>query len=161
MREEALDRIILNENNSEEEGANPAIPFEVRYDSNHTNKINPSKGRKSGKSNSKIMVQITENNEISARKYMLDPSKRIYMGSKNGKNHIVVSDQHIDARQCEIIENGQNVYVHNIGGSGKLVLIRAGKKAYVESKYIELRSGDVLSIGETTFGIEVVRTKEK
>ena len=107
------------------------------------------------------MLQITENNHISTRKYMLDPSKGIYIGSKTGANHIVVGNAStVDDRQCEIVESGNKAYVHNLGISGRVLLSRGGNRAYVEQKYIELKSSDTLYIGESILEIEIIRAKE-
>ena len=84
LREEALDKRILNQDvKKEEEAAASALPFEISYDSGRLEK----KGKRSlgkQKKAAKTMLQLTETSELSARKYMLDPSRKIYIGSKIG-----------------------------------------------------------------------------
>lgn len=158
MREEALDKMILNDKRERDLSPNQAIPFEVHYDTENQKKSK--KKKKEAGRGSKMMLQITEKNHISARKYMLAPSGGIYIGSKNGENHIVVGNStNVDARQCEIIESGDKAYVHNLGTSGRVLLSRAGNRAYVEQKYIELKSGDILSLGESVLNIEIIKSK--
>lgn len=158
LREEALDKIILNDKAQNDEGdVFSAKPFEVNYDAasveKHTEKAKKAKYR--------TMVQIVENSELSSRKYMFDPSKGIHIGGKNGKNDIVVSDMSVDDQQCEIVLSSSTVYIRNLGGSRKVVLKRGKQQAYVEKKYVELKSNDVILIGKTIFRIEIIKTNTK
>lgn len=161
IREETLDKLLLNKEAEirKDENTFVAIPVAVNYDVNSIEKINTSEKKKNRRN--KVMVQIIENSELSERKYMLDPRKGIFFGSKTGKNHIVVSDSDIDERQCEIRENTGNVYVRNIGNSGKLVLKRQKQSVYVEQKYIEIKAGDTLLIGNTIYKIDLISTSER
>lgn len=158
LREEALDKIILNDKAQNDEGdVFSAKPFEVKYDVISAEKNT----EKMPKDKYKIMVQIVENSELSSRKYMFDPSKGIHIGSKKGKNDIVVSDMSVDVQQCEIVLISSVVYIRNLGKSGKLVLKRGKQRAYVEKKYVELKSKDVILIGKTSFRIEIIKTNTK
>lgn len=161
IREEALDRLLLNKETEAKsaEKTFTAIPIEVNYDANSIEKLKSNIFEK--KKNKKVMVQIVENSELSARKYMLDPGKGIFIGSKVGKNHIVINNTNIDAQQCEIRENSGKVYVRNIGSSGKVVLRRGKQSAYVEQKYLEMKTDDALLIGNTIYRIELIIANEK
>lgn len=158
LREEALDKIILNDKAQNDEGdVFSAKPFEVNYDAASVEKNT----EKAKKARYRTMVQIVENSELSSRKYMFDPSKGIHIGGKKGKNDIVVSDMSIDDQQCEIILSSAAVYIRNLGGSCKVVLKRGKQQAYVEKKYVELKSNDVILIGKTIFRIEIIKTSTK
>lgn len=158
LREEALDKIILNDKAQNDEGdVFSAKPFEVNYDAASVEKHT----EKAKKARYRTMVQIVENSELSSRKYMFDPSKGIHIGGKNGKNDIVVSDMSVDDQQCEIVLSSSTVYIRNIGGSRKVVLKRGKQQAYVEKKYVELKSNDVILIGKTIFRIEIIKTNTK
>lgn len=161
VREEALDKLLLNKEAEirKEENTFAAIPFAVNYDVNSTEKANTTEKKKNKRK--KVMVQIVENSELSARKYMLDPQKGIFMGSKNGKNHIVINSADIDERQCEIRESSEKVYIRNIGSSGKVVLRRGKQSAYVEQKYLEIKTGDALMIGNAIYRMELIIANEK
>lgn len=154
LREEALDRIILNSsqgNNHAEIFS--AQPFEVNYDANAVGK----QTHMSQKKKNSLMVQIVENSELSARKYMFDPKQGIRIGSRQGKNNITVSHQDVDEIQCEILENAGRILVRNAGGSGKVIIKRGRKQAYVEKAMIELKSGDVILIGNMSFKVDIIK----
>ena len=158
LREEALDKIILNDKAQNDEGdVFSAKPFEVNYDAASVEKHT----EKAKKARYRTMVQIVENSELSSRKYMFDPSKGIHIGGKNGKNDIVVSDMSVDDQQCEIVLSSSTVYIRNIGGSRKVVLKRGKQQAYVEKKYVALKSNDVILVGKTIFRIEIIKTNTK
>ena len=163
IREEALDRLLLNQETEsrKEEPTFAAVPIAVNYDVNSVEKTKDSTSRKKRNKSKKVMVQIVENSELSARKYMLDPQKGIFIGSKAGKNHIVISNANVDERQCEIRENAQKVYVRNTGSSGKVILRRGKQSAYVEQKYLELKTGDTLLIGNMLYRIDLIVANEK
>lgn len=163
IREEALDRLLINQETESrrEEATFAAVPISVNYDVNAVEKNRDSSSHKKRNKSKKVMVQLVENSELSARKYMLDPHKGIYIGSKAGKNHIVVSNSNVDERQCEIRENSQKVYVRNIGSSGKVILKRGKQSAYVEQKYLELKTGDTLVIENMLYKIDLIVANEK
>lgn len=155
LREETLDRIILNNKaQNGDEDIFSAKPFEVNY-----NVVDVEKYQ--GKDKYRTMVQIVENSELSTRKFMFDPSKGIYIGGKKGKNDIVISDTSVDDQQCEIVLGSATVYIRNLGGSCKVVLKRGKQQVYVEKKYIELKSNDMILIGKTSFKIEIVKANTK
>lgn len=163
MREEALDKLLFNQEaalKKEEDTTFAAVPINVNYDVNALDKsIGKSTGKKKNKSK-KMMMQIVENSELSVRKYMFDPKKSIFIGSKNGKNHIVNSSATVDERQCEIKEIQEKVYVRNLGHPAKVLLTRGKQMAHVEHNYIELKNGDIISIANTTYQIDIITTNE-
>lgn len=159
LREDALDQYILNPSAPPvSKETVEAKPFEVSYDASNVERVSPVKGKSKKKPEPKIMVQLIENSELSSRKYMLDPSAGINIGSRKGKNDIVVADTNVDSVQCNIIESNNKIYVRNMGGSGKLVLSRAGQRAFVEKKAIEIKTADLILLGKTVFRIELVKT---
>ncbi|MBR4981521.1 MAG: FHA domain-containing protein [Lachnospiraceae bacterium] len=163
MREEALDKLLFNQEaavKKEEDTTFAAVPINVNYDVNALDKsIAKTVGKKKNKSK-KMMIQIVENSELSVRKYMFDPKKSIFIGSKNGKNHIVNSSVTVDERQCEIKGVQEKVYVRNMGEPGKIILTRGKQIAHIEHNYIELKNGDIISIANTTYQIDIIATNE-
>lgn len=160
LREDVLDQYILNPSApTTSKKTVEAKPFEVSYDAKNVEKRHFSRLMRK-KREPKIMLQLIENSELSARKFVLDPSKEINIGSKKGRNDIVLSDPNVDPVQCNIIEIMEKVYVRNYGGSGKLILSRAGQRAFVEQKAIEIKNGDLLFIGETVFRLELIKTSK-
>ena len=163
LREEALDKMLFNQEAAFKTDGQPtfaAVPINVNYD---VNAVDKSKGKSVGKKkrkSKKMMVQIVEKSELSVRKYMFDPGKSIFIGSKNGKNHIVNSSTTVDERQCEIKGMEDKVYARNLGHPAKVIVSRGKQTAYVEQNYIELKNGDVISIANTTYQIDIIVTNE-
>ena len=102
------------------------------------------------------MLQILEISEVSERKYMLNPQKGIRIGSKNGKNNIVLTDSGVDDIQCEIMLFDGEIYTRNVGQRGSVVLYRGRQQAQVRQKAIPIRTGDVLQLGRTRLKLEIV-----
>lgn len=163
MREEALDRLLFNQEvafQQEEKATFAAVPINVNYD---INAVEKSKSKAVGKKkvkNRTMMVQIVEKSELSVRKYMFDPRKSIFIGSKNGKNHIVNSSATVDERQCEIKGVDGKIYARNLGHPAKVIVSRGKQIAYVEQNYIEVKNGDIISIANTTYQIDIIVTNE-
>ena len=163
MREEALDKLLVNQEAAFKTDAQPtfaAVPINVNYDVNALDKSKGKAGGKKKNKSKKMMIQIVEKSELSVRKYMFDPKKSIFIGSKNGKNHIVNSSATVDERQCEIKGVEDRVYARNLGHPAKVIVSRGKQTAYVEQNYIELRNGDVISIANTTYQIDIIIANE-
>lgn len=160
LREEALDKLLVNTEAEvkKDDRTFAAVPVAVNYDANLIEKADSAKKQKGKRK--KIMVQIIENSELSARKYVLDPGKGIFIGSKAGKNHIVIGNENVDERQCEIREKAGKVYVHNTGTSGKVILRRGKQGVYVEQNYLEIKTGDALVIADTIYKMELISTAQ-
>lgn len=158
LREQALDRVILNPDAPKTvQTQNQATPFSVTYDANNVQHDKMSNFAMAG--SNKIMVQLTENSELSAKKYMLDPAYGINIGSREGENHIVLNDIYVDPVQCNIAEYEGKIYMRNAGNSGKLVLVRGSERAYVERNAVELRTGDFIVISQTMFRVDLIKLK--
>lgn len=163
LREEALDKMLFNQEAAFKTDGQPtfaAVPINVNYDVNAVDKSKGKAGGKKKRKNKKMMIQIVEKSELSVRKYMFDPGKSIFIGSKNGKNHIVNSSSTVDERQCEIRGMEDKVYARNLGHPAKVIVSRGKQTAYVEQNYIELKNGDVISIANTTYQIDIIVTNE-
>ncbi|MBR1628652.1 MAG: FHA domain-containing protein [Lachnospiraceae bacterium] len=155
LREEALDSLLVNERARRSKMETfSAKPVEVSYNANTSDP--ESGGRKGKKGGSKKMLQILEISEVSERKYMLNPQKGIRIGSKNGKNNIVLTDSGVDDIQCEIMLFDGEIYTRNVGQRGSVVLYRGRQQAQVRQKAIPIRTGDVLQLGRTRLKLEIV-----
>lgn len=164
LREEALDRAILNNATPNElRKIQEATPIAVNYNPNKIAKGKPmgkDSVRSSALANS-YMIQLVENSGISEKKYMLNPKQGISIGREPGLNDVVITDSHVDGKQCRIIEYQDKVYIQNIGKFGRVILSRRNKKNYVENNAIELRNKDLLIIGSVLFRVEFIKTKVK
>lgn len=148
MREEALDRIILNEKAEVKNlKAGSEKPFEVRYDTGSAKK-------EEGK---KLMLRIEEISELSVRQYMLDPANSISIGSAKD-NSIVISG--IDPRQCVIGKQGKILYIMNTGSGNSVDLLRKKKKVSIDNRKLELLDGDEVHIGVVKLRIIFVKASE-
>ena len=156
LREEALDRIILNNQGAgRQKEIYSAKPFEVNYDSKVVERQPAAmSGIKTGPA---LMVQIVENSELSARKYMFDSKQGIRIGSRHGQNNIVISSPDVDEVQCEILEHNGQILIRNVGRSGKVILERGRNRAYVEGGLIEMKSGDAILISNMIYRVNFVK----
>ncbi len=162
LREEALDRVLLNESAGAQEAETfSAKPFEVSYGEQGAAKAQAGQAKKRKKAPLKLMVQITEKSELSVRKYMFDPRQGIRIGSRKGKNNIVVVNPEVDEIQCELLEHEGRIYMRNTGGSGKVTLARGGQRAYVEKKAVEIKSGDEILLGNMVFRVDFIKADTK
>lgn len=148
IREEALDRVILNEKAEIKNlKAESEKPFEVKYD------VDPAK-KDDGK---KLMLRIEEISELSVRQYMLDPANLISIGSAKD-NSIVISG--IDTRHCEIGKHGKTLYIKNKGKDNSVYLLRKKKKVIVDSRKLELLDGDEIQIAAVRLKVIFVKASE-
>lgn len=158
LREEALDRILLNENaGAQERETFSATPFEVSYDGQGASGRPAGQGKRRQKTAARRMLQITEKSQLSARKYMFDPGPGVRIGSEKGKNNIVLTNPQFGEVQCEIREYEGHIYVRNLGGSGRVTLTRGSQRVYVEKKAVEIKSGDELLLADTAFRVDFVK----
>ena len=159
LREEALNRALLNSR-----APNPDIksmadrPFEVSYNASAQSSTWQGEDRVSQPGY--IMLQIEEKNELSSRKYMLDPSYPITVGTAR-ENNIMISEPTSDVRQCEFMQYQGKVYVRNIGASHRIVLSRKKNRVFVEGQRIELKSGDTVQIGKTALCVTIIKSMAK
>lgn len=156
LREAYLDKAILNPQAKTGVKSIEAVsPYAVSYDASSIEHISE-KDKTSEKGNSKLMLQITENGELSARKYMLDPEMGINIGSGNTNNHIVIFDKTVEHVQCSIVSREHRVYIRNTTGDGNVILIRKNKRAQIKNKPVELISNDAILLGETLLRVEFI-----
>ncbi len=146
IREKNLDIHILNEK-AEVKSLKEASekPFEVNYS-------NPKEKKKPGKY---FMLKIEEKNELSVRKYMLDPAAGISIGSEKD-NSIVISDAGVEKKQCEIGLQSERLYIRNFGRIEMVNLVRKGKQINVDDRKIELRNKDTVCIGKVKLKLEFI-----
>ena len=153
QREAVLDHALRNPAAEESQKKNgvASMPYAVDY----------SKGRAEGggadEGQSQVMVQVTEINELSERKYMLDPRAPITIGRQTGVNRIVASaDTGIGERQCEIFLHRRGIFVRNINPDIPMVVLRKKQSAYVNETGIRLESNDRIQIAKIEFVIVLI-----
>lgn len=144
LREERLDRIILNPNTPNRElRSKVEKPVQVKYMSPEV---------QGGK---KQMLQVIEIGELSSKEYMLNPAERISIGYGK-ENTIVLNDPALADLKCEI-----GIY-HGILGARsndsaqRVVMKRKKESVFLGSTAIEIKSEDIIVIGKTSLKIVVV-----
>ena len=144
LREEELDRVILNPKfNSDELRARMEKPVNVEYLSE------ASSGERSR------MIHITEMGVLATKEYILNPRDPISVGTGND-NTVVLSDLSVGDLKCEImVHNG--VLAARSNDRGKRIALKRNKKStYLENELIEIHSLDEISLGKTTIKIRIL-----
>jgi len=141
LREEELDRAILNPGfNSEELRARMEKPVNVKY-------------LTSAKRDSKnCMVHIQEVGELSTKDYLLNPTGIISIGAGK-ENTIVLNDLSVGSIKCEIVNKGTALGARSNDYNKNVRIKRGGKSVFLGNEMIEIRSGDEISLGKTLLKI--------
>lgn len=148
MREDALDKLITNQKSADTSVS--AKPVEINY------KQAGKAGKKKGKAKTgKTMVQITERNDLSERKFFMDPMEVISIGNRQGKSSIVVMDSLAQEVQCEIFKYQDDVVIRS-KASGIAILNRRKKSTAIGEVAMVVEDGDVITIGQTRLEIKIV-----
>ena len=149
LREEALNRALRNERSKERAvSERDCLPYEVDYGQN--------KNPVDYVDKNKIMLQIIEHSELSVRKYILDPDKKIHIGSRNDFNEIVIKDRTVSGQHCEIFLYNKEVYVKDVNSTNGTFLSRKRKQVRIDSRGMKLKTGDRIIVGKTDLQIEVI-----
>lgn len=147
-REEALERVLRNQDHEEKNKKVSNVPYAVDY-SKGTFSRQPKKQTEPGK----LMVQLTAHSELSDQRYMLNPADGITIGREKGQNSIAVTDPTAARRQCEIFLADGAVYLRDISSSSRTMIRRKKNTTYANSQGIKLLTGDRLYIGNMIFDI--------
>ena len=155
MRDENLNSIILN-SHAATGGREIYKPYAVDYSSKE--KGGPNKGNSQDISSGKYhqpMLQLVEKTELSTRKFVLNPAKRIRIGSDLQDNEISVLSQGVSPHHCEIFAAGGGVYIRNTGKSTRTIIRRKKEQALADDKGIRLQSGDRILLGTVSYDITI------
>ena len=158
LREEALDRLILNQKAENESiKATSQQPYLTRYSSTKNQDFSGVQ-----KSNgSKLMLKVEEIGAFSRREFMLDPEHLISIGA-GSENTISLPGMNIDNKQCEIGMIGADkfsIYVRNIG-EANVVLARKKNRTPINRGWVQLINGDELMIADVKLKLTIIKTKQ-
>jgi len=148
MRDESLDRKILNASAAMGEREKAYNPYDVDYESGLTGR-----GKRPGR---ELFVSLVEKNELSTKKFVLNPANCIRIGSGLRGNDVVVQGEGVAEYQCEIFSHAGKVYVRSCKGGARTVLCRKKQRACVDEKGIRLSSGDTLEMGKVEYGVTLI-----
>lgn len=155
LRDENLNNVILNSHAQSGILKEVYKPYDVDYSS-----PNSENGRKKRKRKEQagyhVMVQLVEKTELSTRKFMMNPAKKIRIGSSLQDNDITILADGISPYQCEIFSIRSKVYIKNISSENRTIIKRKKEKAIVDDKGIRLLTNDTVILGSVLYEITIV-----
>lgn len=154
IRDENLNNVILNSHAGTKNLREVHVPYDVDY-SNSRGDNNKNHTDNSKRKDSHIMLQLVEKTELSTRKFMLNPAKKIYIGSDLQNNDIAVLGENISPHQCEIFSVKDKIYIRNLSSENQTILRRKKEQAIVDEKGLRLLSGDKIILGNVTYEITI------
>lgn len=151
-RDENLNSYILNSHSTVDNKA-AYVPYEVDY----------SQGREEGTTqqlknldSKATMIQIVEKTELSTRKFVLNASKGIKIGTASD-NDISFFSGDQSAYQCEIFAVRGRAFVRNLIAGSRIYIRRKKDQAIVDNKGIELRNNDNIIVGNYIYEITIIK----
>jgi len=150
MREESLDHMILNQYNMQTERNKAYNPYEVSYEKRTTGQVQNVSGR--------VMVSLEEKNELSTKKFVLNPAKVIRIGSGLKENDVIVQGEGIAECQCEIFSDNNKVFVRNKNSGSPTVLQRKREHVLVDDRGLRILTGDVILVGKVAYRVTLIGT---
>ena len=160
MRDENLNNIILNSHAATDSNKELYKPYDVDYSSKDKG---GSKGNDKDISDIKRgqpMLQLIEKTELSTRKFVLNPAKRIRIGSNQQENDISVLAQGVAPHHCEIFAAGGSVYLKNTGKGTRTIIRRKKEQAIADNKGIRLQTGDSILVGAVSYDITITDSEK-
>lgn len=154
VRDENLNNIILNNHGNAKDNREIYKPYDVDYSNGEQGSINKNSSGSIMESQ-QIMIQLIEKTELSTRKFLLNPAKKIKIGSDLQNNDISVLAEGISPHQCEIFAVGNKVYIKNTGDKYKTIIRRKKEQAFVDDKGIRLLSNDIIILGKVTYDVTI------
>lgn len=151
-RDENLNSFILNKHAT---SANKEVyvPYEVDYSQAVQN---PSLNMNTLQKSKAVMVQIIERTGLSERKFAMNASRGISIGTSKDNDITLISDDR-NEYQCQIFAIGNKVFTKNAANGARIILRRKKEQAIVDTRGIRIKSGDILLIGSCTYTITIVR----
>lgn len=146
LREEKLDHVILNSYEGCEKMNDASVPYDVDYVM-----ANEKMSGVNGHGNPSEMIQLIEHCELSSKKHVLNARRVISIGSRRDGNSIVVPD--VAEYQCQIFCYQNGIFLREVAGNNLTVLQRGKKRAYAQSKGIQLKSGDRIILNQVYFDV--------
>ena len=154
LRDENLNSVILNNYAGSNHLREVQIPYDVDY-SNPGRESNKSLLDNNKRKDGHIMLQLVEKTELSTRKCMLNPIKKIHIGSDLQNNDISVLSEGISPRQCEIFSVKGKIYIKNLSHENQTILKRKKEQAIVNEKGLRLLSNDEIILGSVVYEVTI------
>lgn len=155
LRDEKLNRIILNEHDTDTAKRNASKPYDVNYENGSQSSYGqPESLIASGMPT--MMIQLVENTELSSRKFVFDPANRIRIGSGLSNNDIVIANSDIEECQCEIFLAQHKIYIRNTGHKVRTIVKRKREQTIVDDKGIRILTGDKIILGKISYEVTII-----
>ena len=154
LRDENLNNVILNNHTGSNRRREANMPYDVDY-SNSGGENNKKLSDNSKRKDSHIMLQLIEKTELSTRKFMLNPIKKIRIGSDLQDNDITVLSEGVSLHQCEIFSVGDKIFIRNLSGGNQTILKRKKEQAIVDEKGLRLLSNDKIILGSVVYEVTI------
>lgn len=149
MREEALNRMILNERSLISERNASYDPYEISYESR-----SPVSAVNAGR----LMVSLEEKNELSTKKFVLNPVRGIRIGSGQQGNDVVVQGDGIAEYQCELFSENGKVFIRSKNKTSPTILQRRKQRVIVNGSGLRVLTGDRVLIGKVIYTVTLIGT---
>lgn len=144
-REQNLDELILN-----------AAAKDLTRQENRAYEVNYAD--KKIESRSAVWIEIEERTKLSSKKYMLDLTKSVRIGTDTYGNAIVIKGCGKQKYLCEIQMQDKQICIYN-RGKGKIQVIRKKERAYLGLQGLILNSGDIIRIEHTDYIISHIEIR--
>ncbi len=154
QRDESLNSVILNQHVSQNGNREVYTPYDVDYGKGAG--ARPQSAVQNIGSNPAMagrMVQLEEKSELSTRKFVLNASKGIKIGSSMTDNDVSVQAKGVEPSHCEIFEIQGHVFVKNTAMTSRTLLRRRKNQAIVDNNGIELMTGDTIFVGSVGYTV--------
>lgn len=158
IRDENLNNVILNNCAKDSNLKEIYKPYDVDY-SNPNDEHGKDSTKYEKKADNHIMVQLIEKTELSTRKFMMNPIKKICIGSSLQDNDITVMAEGISPHQCEIFSGRNNVYIKNLSSENRTIIKRKKERAIVDERGVRLLSNDVVILGCVSYEITIINER--
>ena len=157
VRDENLNSYILN-SHSTVDNREAFVPYEVDYSRAAQEASASNMGTKiSGKlDGNAVMVQLIEHTGLSTRKFVLNASRGISIGTEEGNDITFISDDR-QSYKCSVFCVQKKVFVRNEMLGTRILLRRKKQQAIVDEKGIGLKNGDCIVAGTVSYVITIVK----
>lgn len=100
-------------------------------------------------------IQITQKSPLSTEKYIYHIHDVLRIGS-DPQNEIVLKEPEAVPCDAHLVRENNALYVKKMMPESKILFMRDKKTYALNEKLLRLRSGDILVIGKTQIGIEIL-----
>ena len=154
LRDENLNNVILNNHTGSNRPHEVHVPYDVDY-SNPGGESSKSHSDNNKRKDNHVMLQLVEKTELSTRKFMLNPIKKIRIGSDLQDNDISVLSEGVSPHQCEIFSVSDKIYIKNLSQENQTILKRKKEQAIVDEKGLRLLSNDKIILGSVVYEVTI------